>query len=382
VETSLCPKFKPSLVDRASRRLLGLGDAQGAAEARIAEALRHSNGRDAFELFSTPYSRYAPEDHPWVREAGVAHLHWTAGFVDYSRFFQRVGRPVVWTLHDQSPYLGGFHYEGDRETAPGLAGLEAEFRQVKEEALARSGVPMTVVGNSAWNTRRAEASGMFPRGTRFDTVYYPLDGGRFSPVAKSEAKAALGMPAGEFTVGFASTSLGNRRKGLSDLIAALGSAGPNGAPARTGLLSFGRPADEALRGSVRVPWHEFGFVDDDAQKRTLFSAMDCFVIPSRAEAFGQTAIEAMACGTPVVGSAVGGIVEALDEGRTGLLFPPGDAPEIARLVRRLSERPDEAANYAEAGRRHVLARHDPAASAAAYARIYNEIAADRPVPTA
>ena len=81
---------------------------------------------------------------------------------------------------------------------------------------------------------------------------------------------------------------------------------------------------------------------------------------ARAEAFGKTATEAMACGTPVVASAVGGLPEQVLEGKTGLLVPVGDADGLAAAVGRILQ--DDAmhrglaAGAAEQGARFSLSR--------------------------
>lgn len=59
------------------------------------------------------------------------------------------------------------------------------------------------------------------------------------------------------------------------------------------------------------------------------------VVPSRSEAFGLVNIESMSVGTPVVASAVGGIVELLENGREGFLFPPGDYDTLAERLQTL-----------------------------------------------
>lgn len=79
-----------------------------------------------------------------------------------------------------------------------------------------------------------------------------------------------------------------------------------------------------------------GWVDD---MRAFYRACDLVCIPSRAEPFGRTAIEAFAVGTPVVASAVGGLQNIIEDGETGLLVPYGDEEALAGSVRRLLEAP-------------------------------------------
>jgi glycosyltransferase involved in cell wall biosynthesis len=74
----------------------------------------------------------------------------------------------------------------------------------------------------------------------------------------------------------------------------------------------------------------------------LLAGADVYVLPSRSEAFPNGAIEAMAAGLPVVASAVGGLLDLIDDGRTGRLVPPGDPEALAAAMRRLMERPAEA----------------------------------------
>ncbi len=80
------------------------------------------------------------------------------------------------------------------------------------------------------------------------------------------------------------------------------------------------------------------------------------VLPSRsaAESFGMVLIEAMACGTPVIGSDVGGIPYVVTHGVTGLLVPPGDAEALARACRLVLTDGGLADRLADAGRRHAI----------------------------
>lgn len=89
----------------------------------------------------------------------------------------------------------------------------------------------------------------------------------------------------------------------------------------------------------------------------LLRAADAFVLPSLTEAFPNAAIEAMAAGLPVVASAVGGLLDLIDDTRTGLLVPAGDAAAIAAAIAGLTADPARASRMGAAARAEVAARY-------------------------
>jgi glycogen synthase len=91
--------------------------------------------------------------------------------------------------------------------------------------------------------------------------------------------------------------------------------------------------------------------EDEAAQ--LYSQARAFICPSIYEPFGIINLEAMACGAPVIASAVGGIVEIVVEGKTGLLLEAGKPAQIAAAVRRLLDDPALARSMGEAGRRRA-----------------------------
>lgn len=96
---------------------------------------------------------------------------------------------------------------------------------------------------------------------------------------------------------------------------------------RIEALAAGSPAADRITIS--------GFVPHDAVPGILAS-LDVLVLPSAYEEMGSVLVEAMASGLPVVASDVGGIPEAVRDGRTGLLVPPGDVPALAAALDRLA----------------------------------------------
>ncbi|WP_051942641.1 glycosyltransferase family 4 protein [Streptacidiphilus rugosus] len=114
-----------------------------------------------------------------------------------------------------------------------------------------------------------------------------------------------------------------------------------------------------------------GELGGDELVRAVRSAA-VLVLPSltEAESFGMSLIEAMACGTPVVGSAIGGIPHVVEDGVQGLLVPPGDAKALAAACRTLLSDPRLADRMGAAGRDRAVDRYAWPALTARYRRIF------------
>lgn len=91
--------------------------------------------------------------------------------------------------------------------------------------------------------------------------------------------------------------------------------------------------------------------------RYYYSAADIFVTTPWYEPFGITPVEAMACGTPVVGAQVGGIQSTVRHGRTGFLVPPRDAKAVAARLAYLIERPHVRDAFGLAARQRAVAHY-------------------------
>ena len=119
--------------------------------------------------------------------------------------------------------------------------------------------------------------------------------------------------------------------------------------AREALVRAAAPLGDAVRFE--------GFRDDIG---ACLAAADIVVLPSRKEGLGVAALEGAAAARPVVASRVGGLVEAISDGETGILVPPGDAPALAAAIRRLAADSALRARLGAAGRDRVLARYSVA----------------------
>jgi glycosyltransferase involved in cell wall biosynthesis len=122
-----------------------------------------------------------------------------------------------------------------------------------------------------------------------------------------------------------------------------------------------------------------GHCDDVA---TRLAGADLFVLPSRSEAFPNAVLEAMAAGLPIVASGVGGILELIDDGRTGVLVPPGDAGALADGLCRMIGDPLLAERFGEAARAEAHARYSFDRMVGAFERLYLSSLARRGVVAA
>lgn len=189
-----------------------------------------------------------------------------------------------------------------------------------------------------------------------------FDPAEFRPVPRAVARARLGLAAHDRVV----LQLGRMvpRKGVDNVIRALALL-PADLPAK--LLVVGGDADPASCGELarlRAVAREEGVAERvifagpkaRAELRYCYAAADLFVTTPWYEPFGITPLEAMACGTPVVGAAVGGISYTVRHGETGLLVPPRDPAALARAVTRLLGDEPLARRLANRARRWVHQR--------------------------
>ena len=111
---------------------------------------------------------------------------------------------------------------------------------------------------------------------------------------------------------------------------------------------------------------------------TYYRAADVVVVPSRSESFGLVALEASACGTPVVASAVGGLLTLVDHGETGYLVPDRDPALFAHYLREVIEHPSHAAALGRRGAARAR-NYTWSLAAARLRRVYADISAREPV---
>ena len=133
--------------------------------------------------------------------------------------------------------------------------------------------------------------------------------------------------------------------------------------------------NQAHRLGVAERWRFLGWQED---LEPLYHSFDLSVLPSRNEGMGRAAVEALACGRPVVATAVGGVPSVVEDGVTGLLVPPEDPQALARAILQLLEDETARRRMGEAGPQWVRERFSCQAMLDGIEHVYSQILNDSP----
>jgi D-inositol-3-phosphate glycosyltransferase len=198
---------------------------------------------------------------------------------------------------------------------------------------------------------------------RIEIVAPGVDHAVFAPGDQRQARRAIGFPAGDPMVLFVGRI--QPLKGLPVVVEALAEVtGGGGRLASTTLVVVGGPSGpygpaERARIDRHITRHGLAgrvrFVAPQPHEMlsSFLRSADVCVVPSRSESFGLVALEAEACGVPVLASAVGGLTTIVDDGRTGFLLDPHDARAWAARLTELLGAPERAAAHGRAGARRA-----------------------------
>jgi D-inositol-3-phosphate glycosyltransferase len=293
----------------------------------------------------------------------LLHAHfWMSGLASVSAGV-RLGLPVVQTFHALGVVKR--RHQGDGDTSP-------QSRIRLEQALCAH-VDL-VVATSADEVFELRRMGL-PQGKAV-VVPCGVDLTRFTP------KGPGGRRRQRFRLACVTRLV--PRKGVDDVIRAVALLPDTellvaGGPPRERLAESEeavRLLDLAARHDVSDRVHLLGSIPRDAVPRLMRSA-DAVVCTPWYEPFGMVALEAMACGRPVVASAVGGLVDTVADGVTGVLVPPRQPAVLAHALRRLLTDPFSLETFGFAAADRAAARYGWPRIAADTERAYRTVLAAR-----
>jgi glycosyltransferase involved in cell wall biosynthesis len=297
--------------------------------------------------------------HPWFREADIVQLYNVHGGYFSYPVLSAISRhkPVVWRLSDMWPMTGHCCYSFDCErwqTGCGACPLLADDPALKSDRTALlwrvkrwvyAHSRITLVAPSKWIADVAKRSPLL-RHCTVHLIPNGLDVTVFRPTPKKAAREILGMSGEGPVILFSSLESGAHRKGGAYMRAAIEQLrAMTNKPFQLLIVGNGATKWELLPG---VPMTAFEAINDDHMLATIYSSADVFVHPALADNLPNGVLESMACGTPVVAFAVGGLPDAVRPMETGYLARLQDATDLAKgihliisdteLQRRMAER--------------------------------------------
>lgn len=261
--------------------------------------------KDKSPYFTLPFIGCDVSKHQMLREADVIHLHWVnRGFLSLGSIEKIVGlgKPVVWTLHDSWAFTGGCHmtgqcvkYQASCVSCPLTIGPDlTKHFQSKKKKLAAKNSNISFAAPSKWMAQKASSSDVL--GDRTVAVLPNcVDTSIYKPLDRMSARTLFNLPLDKSIVLFNITN--DTRKGISyvrQVIAQLTEYDKN-------ILFVGFGTSNVQNTVFAdLPITSVGRINDNYSMAVLYNACDVLIAPALEEPFGQTYIEAMACGTPCV----------------------------------------------------------------------------------
>ena len=309
----------------------------------LADPQRRRDRRAGREDFNFPGSHRFLELLPAVPD--VIHCHNLHGWYFDLRCLPCLSRqyPVILNLRDTWLLSGHCAYFRecerwrtgcgecpDLKVYPGISrDATAENWQVKAEIYAQS--RLFISAPSRWLLDCAKASML--RGVEYRVIPNGIDLHVFQPGDRVRARAELDLPADARIVLFTAAAKRSVYKDYATMSAAVAEIAERGTVPNLQFVCLG--AAGRARAYGKSPIKYVPFESDPARVALFYQAADVYIHAARAEAFGKSITEAMACGTPVVATDVGGIPEQVVPGVTGFLAPLGDAHAMALSTEQL-----------------------------------------------
>ncbi|RLB03550.1 MAG: hypothetical protein DRG83_06840 [Deltaproteobacteria bacterium] len=271
----------------------------------------------------------------------VVHFHNIHGYyldLSIAKAVNKLGIPVVWTLHDAWSLSGRCAHFLDCErwkTGCGKCPYPREYPKTyfdssawmwsrKRKLLGEVWRPVIVTPSRWLANLVAEAC---DGRCRVEVIPNGIDTTIFRPVDRLQARKELGLPEDRKIVLFAAAKPSVRLKGIKYFFEILKYVQADNWMA----LAVGGAADLAKWVPQGVEVRQIGYVKRAEIMAKVYSAVDLYCITSLADNFPTTVLESMACGTPVVGFAVGGIPEQVIE-ECGQLVVPGDTNALGQAI--------------------------------------------------
>ncbi|MEM9809467.1 MAG: glycosyltransferase family 4 protein [Cyanobacteria bacterium P01_D01_bin.56] len=347
---------------------------------------------DAFPLKLYPQRQEVPFSLQWLPNLklpaisqlnpDVINLHWiNNGYVQIEEIV-KLGKPIVWTLHDMWPFTGGCHYNQDCDRYIQSCGSCPQLGSSKVRDLSRwvwnrkakawDQSNITFVALSSWLRKCAQSSSLL-RDSRIEIIPNGIDTQFYKPANKQFARELLGLPQDKYIVLFGAVkATSDKRKGFHLLQSALQRLRHLGWSDRLELAIFGASSPENPP-DFGLTSHYMGSFNDDLSLALVYSAADIFVLPSVQDNLPNTIMEALACALPCVAFNVGGMPDMIEHQANGYLARPYEVDDLAQGIVWTLEHQERYIKLSEHALEKVKQEFSLALQASRYKSLFAEI---------
>ncbi len=330
-------------------------------------------------------------DNPIIKEADVLHLHWiNEGYLSLKSLQQlaRLGKPVVWTLHDMWAFTGGCHYSSGCKKYEGVCcncpylknpsskDFSTRLQQMKSEVY--NELKPYFITCSNWLAKTAKSSSLL-KNHNVTAIPNPIDVEVYKPLDKKAVRQKLGLSENKKYILFGTLNVNEERKGFKKLVEALKIllAKYQGIKEKTELLIYGT-ASEAEINILPVKVNSFGRITETQHLVECYNAADVFVAPSLEDNLPNTVMESLACGIPVVAFNIGGMPDMIEHKINGYLAEPFLADDFAEGIRLLLDDQQNRKKLSAQAREKVINNFTPSIVAERYKTVYCRLSKSKP----
>jgi glycosyltransferase involved in cell wall biosynthesis len=293
----------------------------------------------------------------------------------------KIDIPIVWRFPDMWPMTGGCHYaDGCEKFTDGCGDCPQLNRSLDHDITwwthlrkrnAWSNADITAVAPSAWLAEQAKQSSIF-QDRRIEVIPNGLNTDLFKPYDRTFARDVFDIPDDRKIILFgAIDSTSDPRKGFVYLKDAIQSMATDWDSDDIEVIIFGSSEPENPP-SFGFDTRYVGYLDDEESLALLYAAAEVMVVPSRYEGFGQTVVEAQACGTPVVAFDATGPSDTVAHGKTGYLATPYEAEDLATGIEWILDG-DRAADLGKTARKRAVDLYQLETVAEQYRALYEDL---------
>jgi glycosyltransferase involved in cell wall biosynthesis len=271
----------------------------------------------------------------------VVHLQWISGGFASLKELSKIRQPIVWRLSDSYAFTGGCHlpFECTRYTQQcGLCPILHSKRKKdlsyynwrrKRQYLSKANI--TFVCPSRWLAGCIKRSSLFGN-HEVKVIPTGVDTTLYKPIQKQLARELLNLPQDKKIVLIGACAFDDKCKGgehLPSIFRALSSGG--GEHNGYEVVCFGSQSKE-IQANSHITIRYAGYLNDDISLVLYYNACDVFLVPSTFDNLPNTAIESIACGTPVVAFDVCGLPDVVLHKVNGYLAKPFDVQDFVNGI--------------------------------------------------